>query len=249
MRFIPIITLLSSLVFSVNVTAQSLLDEIENDSTETTNYATSAFKSTRVIMTHSLMNLHKGSLDFRILHRFGRVLNGWDNFYGLDQASARFAFDYGISDNLMIGIGRSAGRQEVDGFIKYLFLKQQTGLRNIPVTMNYVAGILVATQKNLLPENLDGDIANKTSYYHQLNIGRKFSENVSIQITPTYLHENMVQAKADYNDKFALGIGVFFLLGGITMVFILPSPTWFNALDLSLAYIPMGYLAGKLATK
>lgn len=54
---------------------------------------------------------------------------------------------------------------------------------------------------------------------------------------------------ATHKLKFALGIGVFFLLGGITMVFILPSPTWFNALDLSLAYIPMGYLAGKLATK
>jgi len=49
--------------------------------------------------------------------------------------------------------------------------------------------------------------------------------------------------------KFALGIGVFFLLGGISAVFMLPSPTWFAVLDLSLAYIPIAYLAGKLATK
>ena len=54
---------------------------------------------------------------------------------------------------------------------------------------------------------------------------------------------------ATHKLKFALGVGVFFLLGGITAVFMLPSPIWFNALDIGLAYIPMGYFAGKLATK
>ncbi len=47
--------------------------------------------------------------------------------------------------------------------------------------------------------------------------------------------------------KFALGIGVFFLFGGITNIFLLPSPIWFSILDLGVAYIPMAYLAGKLA--
>jgi len=54
---------------------------------------------------------------------------------------------------------------------------------------------------------------------------------------------------ATHKLKFALMIGVLFLLGGISAVFMLPSPIWFAVLDLSLAYIPMGYLAGKLATK
>ena len=49
--------------------------------------------------------------------------------------------------------------------------------------------------------------------------------------------------------KFALSIGVFFLFGGIAMVMMLPTPMWFNALDLIVAYIPMGFLAGKIATK
>jgi hypothetical protein len=49
--------------------------------------------------------------------------------------------------------------------------------------------------------------------------------------------------------KFALGIGVFFLIGGITNLFMLPSPVWFSILDLVGAYIPMGYLAGKLVVK
>lgn len=49
--------------------------------------------------------------------------------------------------------------------------------------------------------------------------------------------------------KFALGIGAFFLIGGTVMVFSLPSPAWFNALDLIGAYIPMGYLGGKIALR
>ena len=192
--------------FSIStLKSQSLLDLVEEDSVQT-NYATSAFKSTRIIMTHSVANLHKGALDFRILHRFGRVLNGWENFYGLDQAVARFSFDYGITEDLMVGIGRSPGRQEVDGFIKYRFLRQQTGLKNIPLTISYIAGALIATQKNLLPEVFD-DITHKTSFYHQLAIGRKFSDKLTLQITPTFLHENLVEERDDYNDKFALGLG------------------------------------------
>jgi len=54
---------------------------------------------------------------------------------------------------------------------------------------------------------------------------------------------------ASHKMKFAIAIGVFFLLGGIASVFMLPSPAWFTALDLGLAYIPMAFLAGKLATK
>lgn len=54
---------------------------------------------------------------------------------------------------------------------------------------------------------------------------------------------------ATHKMKFALGMGVFFLVGGIANTFMLPSPTWFTVLDLVGAYIPMSYLAGKLIVK
>ena len=54
---------------------------------------------------------------------------------------------------------------------------------------------------------------------------------------------------ASHQMKFALGIGILFLAGGITNVFLLPSPLWFSVLDISLAYMPMAFLAGKLAIK
>lgn len=47
----------------------------------------------------------------------------------------------------------------------------------------------------------------------------------------------------------ALGIGLFFLAGGIAAVFMIPAPMWFNATDLIIAYLPMAYLGGKLGLK
>ncbi|MGK3899675.1 DUF5777 family beta-barrel protein, partial [Enterococcus faecium] len=79
---------------------------------------TGAFKSTRVINAHSLEMLGKHNLDVRILHRFERVNLGINQFYGLDIASMRLGFDYGVSNNLMVGIGRSTFRKEIDAFIK-----------------------------------------------------------------------------------------------------------------------------------
>ena len=54
---------------------------------------------------------------------------------------------------------------------------------------------------------------------------------------------------ANHKMNFALGIGIFFLIGGISMVFLIPSPIWFAIVDLSAAYIPMGWLGGRLASK
>ena len=41
-------------------------------------------------------------------------------------------------------------------------------------------------------------------------------------------------------------VGVFFLLGGISMIFIMSAPLWFILLDISLAYIPMGWYGWQL---
>jgi len=49
--------------------------------------------------------------------------------------------------------------------------------------------------------------------------------------------------------KFAMGIGTFFLLGGIAVNYMLPGPTWFSVLDILVAYIPMAWIGGKLAEK
>jgi len=54
---------------------------------------------------------------------------------------------------------------------------------------------------------------------------------------------------ANHKMKFALGIAFLFLAGGITNIYLLPSPIWFSVVDLAGAYIPMGWLAAKLVLK
>ena len=46
---------------------------------------------------------------------------------------------------------------------------------------------------------------------------------------------------------FAMIVSAFFLLGGIANAFMLPAPAWFIVIDLLLAYLPMGWIGGKLA--
>lgn len=54
---------------------------------------------------------------------------------------------------------------------------------------------------------------------------------------------------ANHKMKFALGIGVLFLIGGIWINTILSGPTWFTIVDLIFAYLPMAVIGGMLALK
>ena len=55
------------------------------------------------------------------------------------------------------------------------------------------------------------------------------------------------KVSVSHHMKFAIGIGVLFLIGGAVAVNLLGGPVWFNVCDLLLAYIPMGILGGHLA--
>ena len=90
----------------------------------------------------------KGVLDFRILHRFGPVNDGIKEFFGLDQASMRMGFDYGLSKDLTIGIGRSTLQKELDGFLKFRAVHQATGPGASPISLVLVAGMTIITEEN-----------------------------------------------------------------------------------------------------
>jgi hypothetical protein len=51
---------------------------------------------------------------------------------------------------------------------------------------------------------------------------------------------------ANHKMKMALIIGFLFLIGGITNIIMIPSPTWFTILDIVGAYMPMAWLGFKL---
>src|SRR5262245_30337871 len=77
-------------------------------------FADYAFKSSRVIMSQSMELLKPGTMDFRILHRFGNINDGASEFFGLDHAIMRMGFDFGVTNNFMLGVGRSTNKKEFD---------------------------------------------------------------------------------------------------------------------------------------
>jgi hypothetical protein len=108
--------LLAGVLFSQLAHAQDDLLGLLGEDKPQKEYVKAAFKSSRVINAHSMEFLNPGTMDFRILHRFGTLDQGYKNFFGLDQASMRMGFDFGIRHNLMAGIGRSTFKKEVDAF-------------------------------------------------------------------------------------------------------------------------------------
>lgn len=175
------------------------------DTTPKKEYVYNAFKSSRVIMSHSMEMQQPGVLDFRILHRFGNVNSGAGEFFGLDQATIRLGLDYGISNKLSIGVGRGSYKKEIDGFMKYRPVQQSAGANATPFSLLAVAGATILTGPFSMPE--PHFFSSRLGYYGQLILGRKFSERLTLQVSPTVLHRNYVDTKADPNDLFATGIG------------------------------------------
>jgi hypothetical protein len=165
-----------------------------------------AFKSPRVINGHSMEFLNPGTMDFRILHRFGELNQGYKNFFGLDQASMRMGFDFGIMKNLMAGIGRSTYKKEVDAYFKYAPIRQSKGPWSSPVTFALVSGITMDGLPWADPSR-QNFFTSRLAYYFQAIIGRKFSETFTLQIAPTMVHKNLVQLQTDVNNIYALGVG------------------------------------------
>lgn len=197
----------------------SLINQLEKDSSgeSNTKYALATFKYTRIVDGHSVENLPAHVLDVRISHRFGPVDNGFYQSFGLDNGffNVRVGFDYGITNNFMIGGGHNAWQKTYDGFFKVKILRQSSGEVNMPVTLSFVTTAAINTQKP--GDFLDPEIKNaydsgrlninRLSYVFQLLVGRKFSEGFSLQLMPTFIIADNISYEHINRNIFAIGIG------------------------------------------
>ncbi len=183
-----------------------LLKMLEDSSktVHTKDYATAAFKTSRLINGHSIENAASGVLDVKISHRFGFVNTGAYEFFGLDQATMRMGFDYGINDRLMVGIGRSTYQKQYDAFYKYKILRQAK--EGSYISLSITSSIQLKSIKWEDPNRLNY-ASSRFSFSNQLLIVRKFSESISLQLMPSHVHYNLVKTVAEPNDIFALGMG------------------------------------------
>jgi opacity protein-like surface antigen len=185
------------------------LDSLMNESTDAKEQTVSAtFKSTRIINGHSIEQMKPRQLEFRISHRFGTLNQGGYGLFGLDQSVIHFSLEYGLNNWLMAGVGRGSVNKTYDAFAKFHLLRQSAGDNSMPIHLSYFSSIELKTLKFPdRPDNASNYFASRLAYVQQLLIARKFNENLSLQLTPTYIHRNLVTTELDQNDVFALGAG------------------------------------------
>jgi len=215
---------------------EDLLSLLEEE--EAVNYTTGSFKANRVINLHSLENTAGGELDVKISHRFGFLSGNFYELFGLDQATIRIGGDYGISERLMVGIGRSNYEKTYDAFVKYKILRQSTGAKKMPITLSILGTTAITTIKFQDPDR-ENFFSSRLYYTGQLIIGRKFSNAFTLQLSPTIVHRNLVATNAEENDVFALGAAARIKLGKRTSlnteyIYVLPdqlAPGYRNSLS------------------
>jgi hypothetical protein len=193
------------LLLTLNIFGQDPLDDLLNDMESSgQNITTNTFKSSRILIGHSIEQPAKGEMDFRISHRFGRLNNGFYEIWGLDDATIHFSFEYSIYDWLTAGVGRSNWQKTYDGYLKIALLRQQKGTRNIPFSVSY----FVSNESITLRNEIDNyEWFHRMSYTHQILVAHKFNKRVSLQFTPSYVHRNLVKTTLIKNDLLAMGFG------------------------------------------
>jgi opacity protein-like surface antigen len=192
------------IIFCQQAMAQDLMDLLDDG--PKTEYTTATFKASRIILGHSVENPPKGALVFEVSHHFGTINSGWYEFFGLDQANIRLGFDFGITDWLAVGIGRTSVQKVFDGYVKAKILRQSKGEKSMPITLTYLGAMGITSLKWADPDR-ENYFSSRMSYVHQLLIGRKFTRNLSLQLTPTLVHRNLVETKEDENDVWSIGAG------------------------------------------
>ncbi len=213
------IWLLSVIIFcfslktlSQNVNLDSMLDAQTNAKNQSKTQRTQAtFMTTRLIDGHTVETTQGGILDLKISHRFGQINDGFYSLFGLDYASIRIGMDYGLTNRLTIGGGRSSFEKQYDGFLKYRLLWQSEGKKNIPVSVTLFTSMMLQTDTaEIKDENktpVEINTTDKLSYAYQVLIARKFNSTLSLQLMPSLIHENLVDSSYNSNDIFAVGAG------------------------------------------
>ncbi|HET9054391.1 MAG TPA: DUF5777 family beta-barrel protein [Cyclobacteriaceae bacterium] len=184
-----------------------LLQELQGSVTKTNDPVIGTFSGTRIVNGHSVETRSKNVLEFIITHRFGTINSGAYEAFGLDNSVVRIGFEYGITDRLMVGIGRTSSDKTFDYFGKDRALRQSDIM---PLSVTVFGSAAYLGLKNEALNELS--TTDKMAYATQLVIARKLSSRVSLQVSPSYLYRTTVDQDIAVNNLISLGMGGRFKL-------------------------------------
>ena len=194
--------LLLLLLFPISIFAQEDLLADVDTVPATAERVESAFKALKIVNVESTKLAAKGDLYFIVAHRFGSVKDGFEGFFGLDNANTQIKFVYGLIDWLTIGAARNELAYDVSA--KYRLQPQEKD--GFPLAI--VLFNSVAFNNTLKPSTYPKmEFVDRMTYVTQLLISRKFSENFSFELAPTFMHENFVEDDNQKNLQYLIGFG------------------------------------------
>ena len=195
-----------------SITAQGLLDALNEGVEEPTVPVSATFKDTRIVNVQSNETPAEGVLHFVIAHRFGTLSSGIYDLWGLDNAQMRMALDYGITDRLAVGMARNTYQKTLEANVKARLLRQSTGPEAIPISVTWYS-VAMANGLRVSGEDQPYPVSRRLSYVHQAVVARKMSEKLSLALVPSFVHRNFVEESNDAHDLFLMGVGGRYKLG------------------------------------
>lgn len=203
---IAIFLLLIFAVLAMRANAQevdSLLNSLSKD--QKFNKVEATFKATHIVLSQSTETQKKHDLDLRIRHHFGDIGGAFGNshtLYGLDVASDLYiGFDYGISDKLTIGIGRSKHDELFNFLVKQKLLQQKTDGMPFNLTLFAQMGV-ISREPFSADEFKDGG---RATFLIQPMLSRKFSSSFSFQVMPALLMRSKTLGANDPENLLSIG--------------------------------------------
>ena len=196
------------MVLSSSINAQSLLEKLDKEFPEKPIYVIAAFKTTRIGLGHSIETRKKGALEISLYNRYWNIPNFEGQRFLADVVSTRYGLDYSFSDNFTFGLGYTNHDKITDGFVKHKLLKQRKNSKKRFISITLVQGF---SHRN--SENTNEDIyepitsSNKYAFTSQVLIARKINSELSLQISPTFIHKEASSLNSDPNNQFAIGFG------------------------------------------
>ncbi|WP_310558346.1 DUF5777 family beta-barrel protein [Flavobacterium sp.] len=181
-----------------------LFKELDSDSVKKKEIATAAFKGLQVCTMQSTKLASKGEWYFLVAHRFGDLTEGFDNFFGFDNANSKIGGLYGATEWLTVGFSRHTLNKNYELTAKYKFANQE--VNGFPVT---IVGYNTMDINSQLSEDEFPLLkaSNRFAFSTQLPISRKFSNSFSMEFNPIYIHKNLYEPMFEEKDNFLLALG------------------------------------------
>ena len=134
------------------------------------------------IETRSSLILPPRSLEVKITGRAGSD----------SDTQSRIAIDYGLRDDITIGISNSNYLNTFDYFVRTNYPNKLINRFGFPINLVYLSIISTQADKPLIIDELD-----RLKFLQQLIIKYNIKSNIRFKVCPTYLHKNIADTKLE----------------------------------------------------